>query len=92
MKYAHVVLIAALAAGLTIGAAAAGQQAPGYNNNYAQTQKHGPKGAHKPNHPNGVLCERGFYGETNCNISPNGRLFGPEAYDYAVGTGQHIQR
>lgn len=92
MKYAHVFIIAALAAGLTIGAAAASPSAPGSNGNTAHGQQHGSNGSHNPNLPHDLKCERGLYGETRCNISPNGRVFGPEAFDYAVGTGQHIQR
>lgn len=90
MKYAHVFIIVALAAGLTIGAAAANPAGPGYNGTAAQTKPHGRKGDHNP--PHGFKCERGLYGETHCTVSPNGRVFGPTPFDYAVGTGQHIQR
>lgn len=78
------------------GAALAGSQYDPQHGVYGVTENgpHGSQGRphHNPNPPHDLRCERGLYGETRCNISPNGRTFGPEAFDYAVGTGQHIQR
>ena len=94
MKIARTIITAALAAGLTLGAAGA-TFAGSYNQtrNFAESAPSGPQKPNKnPNLPHDLKCERGLYGETRCNISPNGRVYGPEAYDYATGTGQHIQR
>ena len=90
MKITHVLLTAALATGLTIGAVSAQQSPPPNGQNYNQNQPHGKK--KKQALPPGVRCQPGFYGLADCNVSRNGRTFGPEGYDYAIGTGQHIGR
>lgn len=95
MKTTRAVLTAAIAAGLTIGAVGAsfaGSKYPNQPRNFAEHQPNGPKYKKKSDLPPGVNCEHGFYGLRNCNVSRNGRTFGPEGYDYAIGTGQHIQR
>lgn len=85
---------AALAAGLMIGATGASFANPYYTtNNFAEHAPGGKQPNKLPSHlPQNLKCERGFYGETKCNISPNGRVYGPTAYDYATSTGEHIQR
>ncbi len=93
MKITRAILTVALAAGLTVGVAGAGfaQQGatPNYGNNPPPNQ---PKAKNKRNLPPGVKCQPGYYGLADCNVSRNGRTFGPEGYDYAIGTGQHIGR
>ncbi len=98
MKPKHSVVALAIAAGLALsfsGTANAGSNHGPYGV-YGVT-KSGPDGhrtnrRHNSKLPKDLRCERGFYGETRCNISPNGRTYGPEAWDYATGTGQHILR
>ena len=98
MKLTHTVVAVTIAAGLGFCLTEAAEAG----------SKHGPVGiygvtksgpdSHRTGRrqnarlPKDLRCERGFYGETRCNISPNGRTFGPEAWDYATGTGQHILR
>ena len=93
MNIARTIITAALATGLTLGAAGA-TFAGGYyqTRNFAESAPQKPHKSGNPNLPHDLKCERGLYGETRCNISPNGRVYGPEAFDYATGTGQHIQR
>ncbi len=98
MKLTHSAVALAITAGLGLclaGTAHAGQKHAPYGV-YGVT-KSGPDSRNTGPRRNSKLskdlrCERGFYGETRCNISPNGRTYGPEAWDYATGTGQHILR
>jgi hypothetical protein len=98
MKPTQTAIALAVAAGMSFALAStadAGKKQR-YYGVYGVT-KSGPGGGKQVRHrnkrrPHNLRCERGFYGETRCNISPNGRRFGPEAWDYATGTGQHIQR
>ena len=95
MTISYKVLTAVLAAGLTIGATGAtfaAQKGPNHSNNFSAYQTQPPKTQKKQGLPPGVNCEPGFYGLANCNVSRNGRTFGPEGYDYAIETGQHIGR
>lgn len=94
MTITRKILTAALAAGLTFGAAgAAFADSPYRTRNFAESAPEGPqKPQRNPNLPHDLKCERGIFAETRCNISPNGRVYGPEAWDYATGTGQHILR
>lgn len=89
------ILTAALAAGLTLGASGAvfaGSKYPGQPKNFSKYQKPAPHVKKKKDLPPGVRCQHGFYGLSDCNVSRNGRTFGPEGYDYAIETGQHIGR
>ncbi len=98
MKLTHTVVAAAVAAGLSFSfsatADAGSKHSPygvyGVTKSGPDGRRTGPRRNSKL--PHDLRCERGFYGETRCNISPNGRKFGPEAWDYATGTGQHILR
>lgn len=95
MKMTRTILTAAIAAGLTMGAAGAafaGHQGPSQSNNFSAYQAQAPKTQKKQGLPPGVKCQPGFYGLADCNVSRNGRTFGPEGYDYAIETGQHIGR
>ena len=91
MTFTRTIISAALAAGLTVSvtnAAFAGHRNYNVGPNHAHN---GPKGPGTGGPPE-RRCVKSFYGEKKCNVAPNGRQFGPEAYDYAVGTGNHIQR
>ena len=90
MKITHALLTAALAAGLTIGAASAQQNPPPNGQNNNPNQPYGKK--KKQDLPPGVRCQPRLCGLADCNVSRNGRTFGPEGYDYAIETGQHIGR
>ena len=96
MKLIRMIAAAALATGLTMGVAVAGPNHGPQYGAYGVT-RNGPDGPAKhhrraPNPRHDLRCERGLYGETRCNHSINGRYYGPETYEYATGTGQHIQR
>lgn len=95
MMISRKILTAALTAALTIGAtgaAFAAQKGPNQSNNFSAYQQQTPKSQKKQGLPPGVRCQPGFYGLSDCNVSRNGRTFGPEGYDYAIETGQHIGR
>lgn len=95
MKITRTILTAALATGLSMGAisaAFAGHKGPNQSNNFSAYQPQQPKTQKKQGLPPGVKCQAGFYGLADCNVSRNGRTFGPEGYDYAIETGQHIGR
>lgn len=96
MTITRKILTAAIAAGLSLGATGAvfaGQKYPGQPKNFSKYAAPAPH-VHKKqkNLPAGVRCQPGFYGVADCNVSRNGRTFGPEGYDYATETGQHIGR
>jgi len=91
MTFTRTIISAALAAGLTVSvtnAAFAGHRNYNVGPNHAHNDGKGPNKGGPPER----RCVKSFYGEKECNVAPNGRQFGPEAYDYAVGTGNHIQR
>ena len=93
MTITRTIISAALAAGLAVGATSAAF-AGHKNYNVGPNDHHGDKGpkGYKTGGPPERHCVKSFFGEKECNVAPNGRQFGPEAYDYAVGTGNHIQR
>lgn len=94
MKISTKILTAVLAAGLSMGATGAAFAGDAYyTTNFSAYKKPAPHAIKKKKRlPPGVRCQPGFYRIADCNISRNGRTFGPEGYEYAVETGQHIQR
>ena len=91
MKLSRALFAAALTAGTILGGATA-TLADHRNYNVGPGHAHkGPKGPGTGGPPE-RRCVKSFYGEKKCNVAPNGRQFGPQAYDYAVGVGDHIQR
>lgn len=91
MTISRVLFAAALTAGTILGGATASFAD---HRNYNIGPGHGYHGGKGPDRggPPERRCVKSFYGEKKCNVAPNGRQFGPHAYDYAVGTGQHVQR
>lgn len=83
----------ALSLGLAGGAFAGSKHAPYGVYGLTKSDPNYDNPRHRKfNHPWNNWCERGFYGENRCADSPNGRRYGPEAWDYATSTGEHIQR
>ena len=92
MKITHAIMTAALSVGLTFGAVSASIAQQGPSNNFSAYQAKSKPKQKRTNLPPGVKCQPGFYNVADCNVSRNGRTFGPEGYEYATETGQHIGR